>query len=616
MKEIVAAGLFVVALVAQAGATTYYVDVDHPNADDSNPGSPELPWETIHKANRTVEPGDTVIVRPGVYHDWICPDTTGYAGAWITYRADPRRQAHLDGWCDLEEAAEDTSEWRHIVPDTANIWYRKLKSGFFVEAWMDSVRMGCPYEYSCGETLHFEPGRSYVDSTATLYVWLEEGDDPFGHQWNVTLCSGVWLYPYLGKPREYIRIEGFVVERYGTAGIVSYQDPVVIRDNLARYNGRAGITVNSCGLETVLVEDNEAHHNCGGIGFCQGMGAFKPTGPNIVFRRNISHDNYDGGPCGTDGFGFFLDTGYDVGGATFVNNVAYGNAGLGFGAYQSDNAVFVNNTSFGNGRGEIGIYGSYEAGSDHLIVRNNILVAQGLNEPLQLQFSYSALPAQMDLDHNLYFRPGADEETDLFNVTLRYGGGDQYTVLCDLDEFAALGDSLSEEYGVSYAWGDGSLVANPHMLYPYEDAYDFRICSDSPALDAGTCGGAPAEDFFRNARPAGDGCDIGAHEFQPTDGLEELPGATVLSMSPSPNPFAGSLSISYSLDAPTTVELAVYDVRGRLVVRLDGGERRAGTHEVRWNGRNAAGQKVASGVYFVRLAAGDRQCVGKALLVR
>jgi hypothetical protein len=70
-----------------------------------------------------------------------------------------------------------------------------------------------------------------------------------------------------------------------------------------------------------------------------------------------------------------------------------------------------------------------------------------------------------------------------------------------------------------------------------------------------------------------------------------------------PNPFNPSTRLRYRLDRPGKVSLAIYDARGRLVRRLENGPREAGRHEVNWDGADANGRSVASGVYRVRLVA-------------
>jgi hypothetical protein len=68
-----------------------------------------------------------------------------------------------------------------------------------------------------------------------------------------------------------------------------------------------------------------------------------------------------------------------------------------------------------------------------------------------------------------------------------------------------------------------------------------------------------------------------------------------------PNPFRLQTRVSFRLVQPGVVNLSIYDVAGRRVATLVEGRTEAGEHHVLWEGRNAAGKKVAAGVYFVRL---------------
>jgi flagellar hook assembly protein FlgD len=54
------------------------------------------------------------------------------------------------------------------------------------------------------------------------------------------------------------------------------------------------------------------------------------------------------------------------------------------------------------------------------------------------------------------------------------------------------------------------------------------------------------------------------------------------------------------------VSLDVFDVNGRLVHRLSTGSREAGEYAVEWTGEDSHGRSVPSGVYPMRLVAGDR----------
>jgi hypothetical protein len=68
-----------------------------------------------------------------------------------------------------------------------------------------------------------------------------------------------------------------------------------------------------------------------------------------------------------------------------------------------------------------------------------------------------------------------------------------------------------------------------------------------------------------------------------------------------PNPFNPATTIGYDLDENAHVSVTVYDVLGQFVTRLIEGPRSAGYNAVVWNGRNAEGAPMNSGVYFYRL---------------
>jgi hypothetical protein len=80
-----------------------------------------------------------------------------------------------------------------------------------------------------------------------------------------------------------------------------------------------------------------------------------------------------------------------------------------------------------------------------------------------------------------------------------------------------------------------------------------------------------------------------------------------ISLSPSsPNPFAVSTRIGFVLPRAARVRLDVYDVAGRLVRSLLDESREAGSHSTTWDGVDAGGKRMRSGVYRCRLEADGR----------
>jgi len=84
-----------------------------------------------------------------------------------------------------------------------------------------------------------------------------------------------------------------------------------------------------------------------------------------------------------------------------------------------------------------------------------------------------------------------------------------------------------------------------------------------------------------------------------------------------PNPSAGPSVIAWTQTRRGRAQLDLYDVSGRHVRRLLDTTRDAGEHEVRWDGRAAGGERVADGLYFVRLRTDEGERLEKLVrLVR
>jgi hypothetical protein len=83
-----------------------------------------------------------------------------------------------------------------------------------------------------------------------------------------------------------------------------------------------------------------------------------------------------------------------------------------------------------------------------------------------------------------------------------------------------------------------------------------------------------------------------------------------------PNPLASGTAIRYALPRRAQVELHVYDVTGSLVRRLVDGVQPAGYTHVYWNGCDDRGGRVAPGVYYCRLQAGDFAAAQKLVVRR
>ena len=88
-----------------------------------------------------------------------------------------------------------------------------------------------------------------------------------------------------------------------------------------------------------------------------------------------------------------------------------------------------------------------------------------------------------------------------------------------------------------------------------------------------------------------------------------------------PNPFNPETWIPYQLSEDSPVSISIYDTTGRLIRTLSLGFQSAGfynsrEHAAYWDGRNALGERVASGIYFYRLTTPSFQQTRRLVIVK
>jgi flagellar hook assembly protein FlgD len=83
-----------------------------------------------------------------------------------------------------------------------------------------------------------------------------------------------------------------------------------------------------------------------------------------------------------------------------------------------------------------------------------------------------------------------------------------------------------------------------------------------------------------------------------------------------PNPFNPTTHFSVDVPRAAAVDITVYDVLGRKIVTLMSGEQEAGYHVMEWDSKDGHGMTVPSGMYMVRMTAGDFSAVRKIMLMK
>jgi hypothetical protein len=197
-------------------------------------------------------------------------------------------------------------------------------------------------------------------------------------------------------------------------------------------------------------------------------------------------------------------------------------------------------------------------------------------------------------------------------------------------------------FGLSPDPSQPFLPSNPMDVWVSKDGVDWIQVSDSPwnatspedikyDFDAvvaagGAVGGQPAIFTFGGDRETFDFTDPDNHlrvddevwRFAPPlppRGRDEM--GTVIGLHAAPNPFNPMTAIKFGLLNPERVTLEVYDLAGRHLRTLIGGDRLdAGDHQAVWDGNDQAGKPASAGVYFYRLQAGSFLDTKRMLLLK
>ena len=120
-------------------AAVYWVDAGAENASDENPGTEAAPWKTLARAATAEElaPGDTVLIKTGVYRETMRIRVSGEEGRPITFAAAPGHRVVVKGseilrgqWVNLQ----DDPDAPEPFPDAfASIWRIEMGDEYFTD---------------------------------------------------------------------------------------------------------------------------------------------------------------------------------------------------------------------------------------------------------------------------------------------------------------------------------------------------------------------------------------------------------------------------------------------------------------------------------------------------
>ena len=238
----------------------------------------------------------------------------------------------------------------------------------------------------------------------------------------------------------------------------------------------------------------------------------------------------------------------------------------------------------------------------------NPVAARGLGQPAAFNFSF--LAAKND---DVYIA-GAS------NGTIDFGGGElqmgpegrvyfAHLAVRRLPQLS-IGDltaRLRDGIDVELRWNltSDEPLAGYYVTRRSDGAPDARVLQSGPAID----GDATLLD--RNALPGQHykyevTVETALGDLVSRSTVVDVPTVKTSLLQNTPNPFNPLTTFSYVLGVSAHVSIAIYDLSGSLVCKIEQGTQPAGRHQAQWAGHNGEGNLVSSGVYFYRLeGAGD-----------
>jgi hypothetical protein len=184
---------------------------------------------------------------------------------------------------------------------------------------------------------------------------------------------------------------------------------------------------------------------------------------------------------------------------------------------------------------------------------------------------------------------------------------------------------IGQTYAVTWTADDNIGVTSISIVLSRDGGSTFDDTLATGEADDGTFSWEAEYDASVTARikviaydaAGNDGEDVSDADFELYDVLSgvrtdrEIPSRLVITGNV-PNPFSGSTTVKFGIPRDGRVDMAVYDVSGRLVTRLAAGVYTAGYHAVEWGGDG----EVGTGLYFLRLRLDGDEVTRKVVISR
>jgi hypothetical protein len=449
---------------AQAETCTYYVST---NGSDNQSGTSEAQaWSSFSHAIGQLDPGDTLCISDGTYHQTInISSRSGTASGPLTIRALHDNQVILESSGTIVRISDSN--------------YITIQ-GITIEGGNQGV-------YVIGSK-HIILKRIHIFEAVAIGIWFRDKNDDF----LVTECRvenmagsgndgwGIRVNDDNGSKRGYGIIEKSSFKHGWRAG-ARLQDTIVdLYDNVFEDWGGDGVRDHGVyygngipdyedgGGEIAIIEGNIFRNNNHGFGLK--ISSWYPKQINMIIRNNIFINNgvSDGNCC--DG-GISIEQGNN--GIQVYNNTFYNNV---------NHAVNIAAYNYNTGK--------Y---SRNIKVKNNVFYSNNAAMILIMDDSTEGL----EIDYNCYYSTA--------NTKFR-------TRKNPKDVYSYSSFSAWQNNNVAPWVDEHSLFQDPKLSDPSQE--DYTLHPNSPCIDKGTPLPEVLYDFNFIPRPQGNGYDIGAFEYR------------------------------------------------------------------------------------------------------
>ena len=383
----------------------------------------------------------------------------------------------------------------------------------------------------------------------------------------INLAAGVYSHSSTG--------EIFPLYGRSNVSIVGKEPHSTIIDGENLYHPFYLYRIEYCGIKNLTIQNGYYDHGVG-------AGIYTYGGDNIEFENLIIRNNigsYRGGGINIMGFGATI--------------------------YKMKNLLVYGNTTESSRNSSYGIYLEHaDAILTNITIANNSMGSD------------PELSGGLGISGRTYFSlvNSIIKKNPVNAIIVKLYGPNIPTLNIAYSDIEGGQDDIIRESSVIFNWMDGNIDEDP--LFVGGEPFDYHLQTESPCIDAGTALFEFEGDTIVNLLPEeyfGLAPDMGAFGIDPVDFIQDeifTPSQFKLNQN-YPNPFNNHTTISYQLPKASLVNLSIYNITGQLVEVLEDGRKPANNYKIKWD---ASG--YSSGIYFVRLSAGEYNAVHKMLLVK